>query len=184
MKVIRYSMFLLLAIMVFGLTSCSAVKETSIEKNSLWTNVRSLNIANEFVSQLDINNIRDSKPVFLIGKIETAVVPEEITSGLEYDIELTLVNSGGVAFIEGKKTRDNERQNRKTMASFETEDNFYAYCKKLKVDKFVEGEIIGESTDDIVTSYIVALKVIDVKKKEISDWQNVISVEYIFDASY
>lgn len=169
-------MSLRLAIVVLVLTSCSAVRETSTEKEGaviqpLWTNESSLNIADEFVGQLDINKINGSKPVFLIGKIEAAGVAEEIVSALEYDIELTLVNTGKVSFIEDKKARDNERENRKSMSSYETVEKIYTYFKNLNVDKFIEGKIIGETTDDIVTSYIVALRVIDIEKREAIDWQ-------------
>lgn len=180
MIVIRYSMFLLIAIMVSGLTSCSIVKDTTTEKdkfviNSLWTNERSLNIASEFVGQLDINKINGSKPVFLIGKIEASGVAEEIVSGLEYDIELTLVNTGKVSFIEDKRARDNERENRKSVSTFETVDKIYAYFKNLKVDKFVEGNIIGDIKDGMEESYIISLKLIDIKSREVTDWQKIIT---------
>ena len=180
MKVIRYMIFLLPLVAVLMLTSCSTVKETSTEKEEdvikpLWTNENSLNIADEFVSQLDIKNISGSKPVFLIGKIEAAGVLEVITSGLEYDIELKLVNSGKVSFIADKKARDNERENRKSMLSFETEDKFYTYYKNLKVDKFVEGKLIGDIKEGIEESYIISLKLIDIKSREVTDWQKVVS---------
>jgi len=162
------------------LASCSPVKETATkevepEVKPLWSEDISKSIGEEFVNQLNIENKSGTKPVFLIGNIEATGVSNEIASGLEYDIELTLVNTGKVSFIEDKKARDNERENRRSMSGFETEEKFYTYYKNLNVDQFIEGKIIGETIDGVESSYILTVKVIDVKNKEILDWQKVIT---------
>ena len=177
MKFIGYNVYLLVLCMILIFTSCSTVKETGTEAKvkPLWTDKNSLIIADEFVSQIDIDSISGSKPVFLIGRIESEGVSEEIVSGLEYDIELILMNTGNVLFIADKRTRDTERENRKIMSMFDSEEKFYSYCENLKVDKFVEGKVIGDMTDDIASSYTIALKLVDIKLKEIYVWQKTIA---------
>jgi len=126
--------FLIALLSLSALAACSSVKETSSEENKpLWTNEISLETANEFVSQLDIASNNHSKPVFLVGKIDTAGVDPEVGTGLEYDIELALVNTGRVSFIKDKKARDTERESRKSLSDFENADKISDYFNNLKV---------------------------------------------------
>ena len=170
----------LLLLAIFGsalmITSCSTVKETTETEKKvvkpLWSEQVSRRLAEEFVSQLDIIDNNGAKTVYLVGSIDG---DEKISSGLEYDIELALVNTGQVSFIADKKNRDSERENRRSIASFETEDKFYNYCENLKVDIFIEGEVTGESLSDIQTSYAVDLKIVNVNTKEVKSWQKVIT---------
>ena len=131
--------------LIMIMAACSSVKQTSSDEPAqLWTNEISLNIANEFVGQIDLDSTSSPKLVYLVGKIEASQVPENITAGLENDIELILVNTGKVSFIRDKKKLENERNDRKSISDFETVNEIYEYLNDLDVDYFIEGKIKGE----------------------------------------
>jgi hypothetical protein len=165
-------------LIILSVSACSPGTKTGNDSESmmpLWNNNVSLDIAEEFVNQLDINGEGGSKPVFLVGKIDAFNVQDDIAAGLEYDIELALVNTGKVNFIENKKTRDHERENRKNMSVFEDEDEFFSYLNKLKVDKYIDGSITAESRQGITSSYSVVLRLLDTNSMEFTEWRKVIS---------
>ena len=121
--------------LIMIMAACSSVKQTSSDEPAqLWTNEISLNIANEFVGQIDLDSTSSPKLVYLVGKIEASQVPENITAGLENDIELILVNTGKVSFIRDKKKLENERNDRKSISDFETVSEIYEYLNDLDVD--------------------------------------------------
>ena len=171
-KIIVVMSLVLLIIMA----ACSSVKETSSDEPAqLWTNEVSLNIANEFVGQIELDSSSSPKPVYLVGKIEASQVPDNIAAGLEYDLELTLVNTGKVSFIRNKKKLENERYDRKSISDFETVNDIYEYLNELDVDYFIEGMIKAELSDDAEDSYVVVLRIIDLNIGESSEWQKTVT---------
>ncbi len=171
-----YALLSLTIILFFA--ACSGGKETGKddveESTPLWNNIVSLDVAEEFVNQLEIESGLRSKPVFLVGKIDVSGDVEEIAAGLEYDIELALVNTGRVNFIRNKKTRDHERENRKGMSVFENDDEFFSYLNRLKVDRYIEGSITADQ-DGLGSSYVVVLRMLNTDSMEFKEWRKTIS---------
>lgn len=179
MRLNRKIYALLSVIILLFINACSSSRGTgnddSQSMKNLWNNEVSLDIAEEFVNQLDIKSGLKSKPVFLVGRIDASGADDDIAAGLEYDIELALVNTGNVNFVKNKKTRDHERENRKSMSVFESEDEFYAYLHKLKVDHFIDGKIIADSGKGSDLSYVVELRDLNTGTMDSFEWQKVIS---------
>jgi hypothetical protein len=178
MQLNRKINLLLSLTLILIIASCSPGKETSREGSRSteisWNNSLSLDVASEFVSQLVITGNNYSRPVFLVGKIGAEGVTPDICSGLEYDIELALVNTGKASFIHDNKKLQNERYNRKNMSDFETVSEINNYMNKHNVDYFIEGRV-KKSDNGIETSYVISLRSFNINTGESSEWQKVIT---------